>query len=84
MVVSSLDLNVTCTCVGLSLGINVPLLGVTVKRSAAFGQVSVDSNTKLYPISYLPLFLTDKDCFASSNTRNVEKSSPPSAPVVNK
>lgn len=77
---SYFELNNTCTCVGLSLGINVPLFGVIVNSSSGFRQLSVGSKAKLKPISYLPLFFKERDCFVSKKTPRVPKSRPPSAP----
>ena len=81
MVTSLLDLKMTCTWVGRSVGNRGPLLGITVNSCATSeGVPSVASNVKLKLISNLPLFFREHDCFVSSSTLRTPKSRPPSAP----
>ena len=82
MVTSDFDLKMTCTWVGRSVGINGPLLGITVNSCPmSRGGPSVDSKAKLKLISNLPLFLREQVCLVSSNTLRTPKSRPPSAPM---
>ena len=81
MVISLLDLKMTCTCVGRSVGSREPLFGITVNSCATSGgEPSVASKTKLKLISNLPLFFREQVCFVSSRTLRTPKSKPPSAP----
>lgn len=83
IVISLLDLKMTCTWVGRSVGSRGPLLGITVNSwPTSDGEPSVDSNAKLKLISNLPLFFREHACFVSSNTLRTPKSRPPSAPEM--
>ena len=84
IVISLLDLKMTCTWVGRSVGSRGPLLGITVNSCATSeGEPSVASNAKLKLISNLPLFFREHVCFVSSKTLRTPKSRPPSAPDAN-